>query len=208
MVQTLALLDTILERSQKEDFFRIPSSWEEYEEISDMEGLNLQYQDGEIIVTSNMNTPNHEKLVARICSILLNYYDTLEDEDFSVMGSNGAVSKADEKLRFSPDIVVVKGEIMMKGKSKVDMLNPLIVVEILSKATSKFDLMDKLVGYKTMDSLKQIVFVAQDRPWVSTFLRTEDPNVWMNTDYFSLEDATVIDNLTVLMKDIYKKVTF
>ena len=185
MVQTLTLLDTILERSEVEDFFqelyqvmlvfvpffRIPASWEEYEEISDVENLNLQYQDGEIIVTSSMNTPNHEKLVARICSILLNYYDTLEDEDFSVMGSNSAVSKVDEKLRFSPDIAVVKGEIMMKCKSKVDMLNPLIVIEILSKATSKFDLTDKLVGYKTMDSLKQIVFVAQDRPWISTFLQ-------------------------------------
>lgn len=80
------------------------------------------------------------------------------------------------------------------------------MVEVLSKATQDFDMSEKLVNYKAIESIKQIIFVAQDRPWISTYTRTHEPNVWINTDYDSLENVAIIDNLTISLKEIYKKI--
>ena len=65
---------------------------------------------------------------------------------------------------------------------------------------------EKLVNYKLIESIKQIIFVAQDRPWSSTFTRTNKPNVWINNDYSSLENVAIIDNVTISLKNIYKKI--
>lgn len=62
------------------------------------------------------------------------------------------------------------------------------------------------MNYKAIETIKQIIFVAHDRPWISTYIRTNEPNVWINTDYDSLENVAIIDNLTVSLRDIYKKI--
>lgn len=137
--------------------------------------------------------------------ILHNYYESFENE-FTVLESGACVHIPNLQSYYQPDMTVISGEIKLKEGTNTEILNPYIVVEVLSKATQDFDMSEKLVNYKTIESIKQIIFVAQDRPWISTFTRTQDPKIWMNADYDSLEDIAVIDNLTVSLKDIYKKI--
>lgn len=103
-------------------------------------------------------------------------------------------------------MTVINGEIKLKPGSTTEVLNPYIVVEVLSKSTQDFDMSEKLVNYKSIETIKQIIFVAQEKPWISTFTRTNEPNVWINTDYDSLDNVAIIDNLTVSLREIYKKI--
>lgn len=205
MVKTVELLHEIRERLLTEPFIRIPATIEEYESIADERDLKIEYHTEEIIATMGRVTPIHSKLSFIMGVILHNYYESFENE-FTVLESGACVHIPNLQSYYQPDMTVISGEIKLKEGTNTEILNPYIVVEVLSKATQDFDMSEKLVNYKTIESIKQIIFVAQDRPWISTFTRTQDPKIWMNADYDSLEDIAVIDNLTVSLKDIYKKI--
>ena len=206
MLQTAELLESIRGRLLIEPFIRIPASLEEYESVADERDLKIEYHNEEIIATMGKVTPVHSLLGTRLISILSNYYDNLENENFWVLESGACVHVPSLKSYYQPDMTVVNGGIKLKEGTTTEILNPYIVVEVLSKATQDFDMSEKLVNYKAIETIKQIIFVAQDRPWISTFTRTAEPNVWINTDYDSLENVAIIDNLTISLKDIYKKI--
>ena len=205
-VKTAELLESIRERLLTESFIRIPASVEEYESVVDERDLKIEYHNEEIIATVGRVTPIHSVLGTRLINILSNYYDNLENENFWILESGACVHIPILKSYYQPDMTVVNGEIKIKEGTTTEILNPYIVVEVLSKATQDFDMSEKLVNYKAIETIKQIIFVAQDRPWISTYTRTNEPNVWINTDYDSLENVAIIDNLTVSLRDIYKKI--
>ena len=205
-VKTAELLESIRERLLTESFIRIPASVEEYESVVDERDLKIEYHNEEIIATVGRVTPIHSVLGTRLINILSNYYDNLENENFWILESGACVHIPILKSYYQPDMTVVNGEIKIKEGTTTEILNPHIVVEVLSKATQDFDMSEKLVNYKAIETIKQIIFVAQDRPWISTYTRTNEPNVWINTDYDSLENVAIIDNLTVSLRDIYKKI--
>ncbi len=205
MVQTAELLESIRERLITEPFLRIPASVEEYESVSYERDLKIEYHNEEIIATMGRVTPKHSRLSFVMGSILERFYESFENE-FMVLESGACVHIPILKSYYQPDMTVVNGEIKLKEGTTTEILNPYIVVEVLSKATQDFDMSEKLVNYKAIETIKQIIFVAQDRPWISTYTRTNEPNVWINTDYDSLENVAIIDNLTVSLRDIYKKI--
>ncbi|MCU0469392.1 MAG: Uma2 family endonuclease [Arcicella sp.] len=205
MVKTAELLESIRGRLLTESFIRIPATVEEYESVSYERDLKIEYHNDEIIASMGKVTPVHSILVSRLIKILSNYYDNLENDFFWLLESGACVHIPTLKTYYQPDMTVINGEIKIKEGTTTEILNPYIVCEVLSKATQDFDMSEKLVNYKTIESIKQIIFVAQDRPWISTYTRTNEPNVWINTDYDSLENTAIIDNLTISLKDIYKK---
>ena len=205
MIQTAELLYSIRGRLLTEPFIRIPASVDEYESVAYERDLKIEYHNEEIIATMGQVTPNHSRLSFIIGVILYNFYATFENE-FDILESGACIHIPSLKSYYQPDMTVINGEIKLKKGSKTEILNPYIVVEVLSKATQDFDMSEKLVNYKAIETIKQIIFVAQDRPWISTYTRTNEPNVWINTDYDSLENVAIIDNLTVSLRDIYKKI--
>jgi Uma2 family endonuclease len=205
MVQTAELLDSIRGRLLTEQFIRIPASVEEYESVAYEKDLKIEYHNQEIIATMGKVTPKHSRLSFIMGSILERFYESFENE-FMVLESGACVHIPCISSYYQPDMTVVNGEIKLKKDSTTEILNPYLIVEVLSKATQDFDMSEKFVNYKAIETIKQIIFVAQDRPWISTYTRTNEPNVWINTDYDSLENVAIIDNLTVSLKDIYKKI--
>ena len=83
-----------------------------------------------------------------------------------------------------------------------------ILIEVLSNATIDYDLSAKLLSCGKIHSLKQMLFVNQYEPEVMSYILTEEPNVWLNIDYLSIENTVIIDNLTVPMTEIYDKIAF
>ena len=107
-----------------------------------------------------------------------------------------------------PDVMVVKGEPIFKENSKAIITNPYIIVEVLSPATSTFDVEYKLPEYKHLESLQQIIYVSPRKVFVSTYIRSENPNIWLNQDFYNEDDKMQIDGKEIAVKDIYKKVKF
>jgi Uma2 family endonuclease len=206
MVLAQDLRTTILERLKTEAVVRIPASEVEYFAVADQLPFKVEYHNSEII-TTGLASYFHEVLVASIAWILQNVFAF--SEEYTVLGSNAGVQIPKfEGGYYLPDVMVVKGEPVFKPNSTAIITNPYLIVEIHSPTTAQFDSDIKLPEYKQQDSLKQIIYVNQDRPCVSSYRRTDQPNTWINQEFFSLEEVMQVEGQEVLIKDIYRKIKF
>ncbi len=206
MVVAKNLQENIIEQLKTNELVRIPASEEDYFSVAYNLPFKVEYHDSEII-TMGLASLFHEALVMNLGWLLNNLF--MQNDDFMVLGSNSGVKIPKfEGGYYMPDVMVVKGEPIFKPNSTAVITNPYIVVEILSPATSEFDLRGKLPEYKHLESLQQIIYVSQKKTNVSSFIRSENPNIWLNQDFYTLEDNLVVENANISLSDIYKKIKF
>ena len=88
------------------------------------------------------------------------------------------------------------------------MLNPQVVIEVLSKSTELFDRGDKFADYQRLLSLKEYVLVSQHKVKVERFTRTSDSTweYWSSSDQDAMLELASID-VSISVEDIYAKVT-
>lgn len=72
------------------------------------------------------------------------------------------------------DASVVCGKPQFKDDKHDTLLNPRVIVEVLSPSTEAYDRGDKFAQYRTLPSLMHYVLAAQDKPLVEVFTRLED----------------------------------
>jgi len=209
MVSTVNLIESIVGRLGEEALVRIPASWDEYWTLlEEMEGepYQIEYINGEINAKMSQASDNHETIVMNIGAILGNaYYDKAE---YRVMGSSKIIYVPDCDLATNPDVLVMKGESQLRPRAKkvAGIINPYLLVEIQSSLTEEKDLAFKLPCYKKLDSVQQIVYVDQNKPYISTYTKNQTIHHWFNDDYDTLDMMVKIDDFEISMKDIYHKV--
>src|SRR5258708_1522075 len=107
-----------------------------------------------------------------------------------------------------PDIVVVCGEARFEDALIDTLLNPTVIVEVLSESTEAYDRGEKFAHYRRLETLREYVLVAQDKIRIEHFRRVGDE--WI------LSEATVAHaTLTLASIDchievaaVYEKVNF
>jgi Uma2 family endonuclease len=70
-----------------------------------------------------------------------------------------------------PDIVAVCGEVLLEDEHLDTLLNPTLIVEVLSESTEAYDRGEKFAHYRRLDSLREFVLVAQDKIRIEHFRR-------------------------------------
>lgn len=88
-------------------------------------------------------------------------------------------------------------------------VNPLLIVEILSKSTRKYDRGDKFMLYQTLPSFKEYVLVEQKMPHVEAWFR-ERPNTWDKLVEDQISASIVLRSLgvSIPLSDIYENIEF
>jgi Uma2 family endonuclease len=206
MIATKSIKETILEELKTKEIVRIPASEEDYLDLANKLPFKVEYHDSEII-TMGLASFWHEALIGNMIWVLKNLF--LDNDSYYVQGSNSGVQIPKfEGGYYLPDVLVVKDEPVFKPNSTAIITNPYIIVEVLSKATQDFDVTEKLHEYKLLPSLQQVIFVNQKEVGVMNYLRSENPNIWLNQDFYDENDIMQIDGKAVLVKDIYKKIKF
>lgn len=108
-----------------------------------------------------------------------------------------------------PDVVVVCGEPEFEDSEVDTLLNPTILVEILSPSTERYDRIAKTSYYRTIDSLAEHLLVAQDEVRLEQYVRQADGQ-WLLFEYLTLESTVRLDSLesSLLLKDVYDRINF
>jgi Uma2 family endonuclease len=108
-----------------------------------------------------------------------------------------------------PDITVVCGDPVFEDGNRDILLNPTVIVEVLSPSTESYDRGRKFELYQSLESLQEYVLVAQDRPRVEHYLR-QDGHVWLYTDVSGIERVVSFASIAceVPLAEIYDKVAF
>lgn len=204
MVLTQDLKTSILERLKTEKVVHIPASEADYFALAEQLPFKVEYHNSEII-TMGLASLFHEIIVANWIFILR----SILSDEFTVLGSNSGIQIPKfEGGYYLPDVMVFKGEPAFKPNSTAIITNPYLIVEIHSPSTAQFDSDIKLPEYKQQESLQQIIYVNQDHPHISSYRRTDQPNTWLNQEFFTLEDVMTIEGQKVLVKDVYRKIKF
>ncbi len=108
-----------------------------------------------------------------------------------------------------PDIILVCGDLEFEDDSHDVLLNPQIVIEVLSDSTEKYDRGMKFLHYRQVASVKEYVLVAQNQPLVERYVR-QPGGTWELTEFsdpsgeFSL--ATI--PASIPLSAVYAGVTF
>ncbi len=87
------------------------------------------------------------------------------------------------------------------------LINPVLVVEVLSKSTSKYDRTGKFEKYKTLESFREYVLIRQDEYYAEIWYR-ESPGRWQETIVTAINESIPLQSVDVSlsMQRIYKNV--
>ncbi len=107
-----------------------------------------------------------------------------------------------------PDVVAVCGEIRFDDEQKDTLLNPTVLVEVLSSSTEAYDRGEKFAYYRRLESLQEYVLIAQDKVRVEHFVRQGDQ--WVLTEASNLDDTVHLASIgcRLALREIYDKVEF
>ncbi|MFV8755634.1 Uma2 family endonuclease [Nannocystaceae bacterium ST9] len=91
-----------------------------------------------------------------------------------------------------PDVTIVCGSPELEGDADV-LLNPRTIVEVLSPSTAAFDRGDKFAGYRSIPSVREVLFVSQEQRHVESYTRQADGS-WVLREYRG-DDALPLESL-------------
>lgn len=119
------------------------------------------------------------------------------------------VRVADGVLYTYPDAVVVCGEPRFEDDQLDTLLNPTLIIEVLSPTTEAYDRGATFEHYQTLNSLREYVLVAQDKPRVEHFERQGDGQ-WLLTPVSGLDGRLLLPAIEsdLALAEVYDKVAF
>jgi Uma2 family endonuclease len=108
-----------------------------------------------------------------------------------------------------PDVTVVCGEPQFEDAQVDTLLNPTVLVEVLSPSTADYDRGGKATHYRSLPSLQEYILISQDRALVEHYAR-QGPDQWLLTERHSLDDTLVLKSIhcRLPLTEIYLKVRF
>lgn len=106
-----------------------------------------------------------------------------------------------------PDIVVVCDEPHFEDDVFDVLLNSTVIVEVLSKSTASYDRGDKFMHYRTIESMREYVIVAQKERKIEHHVKQPDGR-WLLTDIRDQDLKLTSIGCTLTMDEIYERVEF
>jgi Uma2 family endonuclease len=116
-----------------------------------------------------------------------------------------------EGLYSFPDLLVVCGERQYLDEHQDVLLNPKVIIEVLSPSTEAFDRGEKFARYREhLDSLTDYVLVAQSRPMIEHFARDENGQWVIAATATDLSQNVVLSSIgcTLRLVDVYDRIVF
>jgi Uma2 family endonuclease len=176
---------------------------EEYLEFEPAAEFRHEYRDGEILAMSGASRW-HVRLVTNLVVALGNQ---LRDTHCNVYSTDLRLSAAPARLFTYPDVMVTCGDERFLDQHFDTLLNPVVLIEVLSESTKSYDRGKKFKSYQTLESLRDYLLVAQDEMHVEHWQRQPDGN-WTKTEFRNPEDIVklVFIGAELRVADIYLKV--
>jgi Uma2 family endonuclease len=178
---------------------------EEYLRLERQAEYKSEYLNGEIFAMSGASR-KHNLLTINISSSL---NQQLRGRPCEVYASEMRVKVNATGLYTYPDVVVVCGEPRLEDEYFDTLLNPTVLIEVLSKSTERYDRIAKSSYYRTLDSLAEHLLVTQDEVRLEQYVRQPDGQ-WLLLDYRTLNDAAELKSIgcSLALRDVYDKVRF
>ena len=172
--------------------------------IPDADTVRSEYLDGEIIAMFGASF-THNLITGNIFAEL---HTRLKGSGCVVFANEMRVSVPTAESYFYPDVGVVCEEPRFEDDVFDTLLNPIVIVEVLSPSTEAYDRGDKFAHYRQLQSLQEYVLVSQDKVRIEHYVR--HATQWILTDFQELEQQLPLTSIQceLRLQEIYERVPF
>jgi Uma2 family endonuclease len=187
-----------------------PQRWVSLEEYIKREARYIhkhEYLDGKIVRMPYAKGP-HNEISANIIALLKNAIRGLPQK-FRIFSSDQKIYFPELNHGCYADALAIAEQPEYWDEQQLLLVNPLLVVEVLSDSTESYDRQGKFAKYKTLPSFREYVLVKQDKCHVETWFRQE-PGLWRETIVTDRTGSIELRALgcSVALADIYEHIDF
>lgn len=177
---------------------------DEYRAIADTSEEKCEYHDGEIIAMTG-GTVNHSRVGRNILSILDN---KLRDTNFEAINNDLRLWIPTYRRGVYPDAMVFEGALQFNGEREDEVLNPSLIVEVLSPSTEEYDRTDKFRMYRSIPSFCEYLLVRQNKVFVERY--SKQGEIWTYSDFDGLDQSISLEsmNIELAIAEIYRNIEF
>jgi Uma2 family endonuclease len=177
----------------------------EYLAIERASEIKHEYYAGEIFAMGGASR-EHNRVTFNLAVIL---GAQLKEKDCEAFVNDMRVKISKTGLYTYPDLIVTCEHPRFEDDQFDTLLNPQVIIEVLSDSTEKYDRGKKFAHYRRVESLREYVLVSQDRPLVEHYARQDDGH-WLLTVANGLEATVELPTVDCRLRlaDVYAKVEF
>jgi Uma2 family endonuclease len=175
----------------------------EYLALEAQSEIKNEYERGQITAMSG-GTLNHGIISNNINTALSNFIRANRSGCVPINGDVRIFIEQADSFVY-PDGMVICGAIETANDDRHSVVNPLLVVEVLSKSTESYDRGDKFHKYCSLPSFREYILIDQYKP-VIDILYKEEASYWKMTTTIGLDKSIYLNTLDcpIKMSDIYR----
>jgi Uma2 family endonuclease len=176
---------------------------EEYLALERNAESKSEYFAGEIFLMAGASE-RHNLIVA---NLIAEFRSQFKKRPCKVYPSDMRVKVSASGLYTYPDVTVVCGEAQFEDEHNDTLLNPTLIIEVLSESSEAYDRGKKFEHYRSLEMLSDYFIIAQDKPEVEHFVRQPDDK-WLFSAYSGLNAKVTIEsvNCEIMLAEVYDKV--
>ncbi|MDP5168685.1 MAG: Uma2 family endonuclease [Bacteroidia bacterium] len=181
------------------------SSYETYLALEAESDTKYEFHDGFIVAMAG-GTPAHSQLGANIVRFMGNALDAA-GKPYRVFNSDLKVRIDAMNRTFYPDASVVCEEPQVSDKDPHAVINPVLIVEVLSDSNEKYDRGEKFNYYRQLPSFQEYILVHQNMAMVDRYYRQKG-DLWEIKTIRGLDETVELKSLgcALNMRDLYRLV--
>ncbi len=174
-------------------------SLEEYLELEKKANYKSEFHAGEIYAMAG-GTGTHSRLSSRMNAVLDRRLPGCQ-----IFDSNLKLYIQQANQCVYPDCMAVCGDSQFCDASHLILVNPTVIVEVLSPSTERYDKETKVFHYRSVPSIQNILLISQDRVFVEHFLR-QDEHTWMILQYNQRQSSLFLQDSEITLEEIYREI--
>jgi Uma2 family endonuclease len=173
-----------------------------FERASD---VKHEYYAGQIFALAGASE-QHNLIASSVVALL---YGQVRKRPCNVYPSDMRVKIQHSGIYTYPDISVVCGPAEFEDFSRDTLLNPIVIIEILSPSTESYDRGKKFQNYRTIETLQEYILIAQDAKQIEQYVR-QPGNLWLLSSFSEDDETAALSSIDCVLSvaDVYEKVIF
>jgi len=177
---------------------------DEYRAIEEKAEGRSEYRDGEIVPMLG-GTLKHSRISGNIFSF---FKFLLRDTQFEPINSDLRLWIPEYRRGVYPDVMIFDGEPQLNENRSDEVLNPILIVEVLSPSTADYDRQSKFRMYRSIKSFSEYLLVEQDEPFIERY--SKQNKGWLLSEFNGLDGSISLDSVgkELAIAEIYRGVVF
>jgi Uma2 family endonuclease len=187
---------------QTQERYYTPQEYLTQEEVSE---FRSEYRDGEIVPMTG-GSINHNQIAGNVYAYLK---FMLRKTDINPYINDLRLWIPQYRQYTYPDVLLIQGQPIFYEQRTDTILNPCLIVEVLSKSTRNYDRTEKFRYYRSVAEIQEYILIDQYEIGIEQYVKKEG-NSWLFRVYESDAEKVTLPtvNLEIAIADIYENVTF